>query len=154
MSLELKIKGVKNWGSDVAPLLYGFKNTTLEIKNAVVVVALIFLLTHNELCGRLTDPNYFYTGINTVHKFLCMHNHAHSLWRPANDDRDVCGKAMDIFKWSVQYETNWEVIANIFNLLDVFFVVVKQRSDRVRYNILMIQESILSILKWMIFLKS
>ena len=32
----------------------------LESKNAAVVVAFIFL-THNGLCGRLADSNYFYT---------------------------------------------------------------------------------------------
>ena len=31
----------------------------LEIKNAVVVVVLIFL-KRNDLCGRLSDANYFY----------------------------------------------------------------------------------------------
>ena len=32
----------------------------LEIKNAVVVVVLIFL-QHNGLCGRFADSNYFCT---------------------------------------------------------------------------------------------
>ena len=32
----------------------------LEIKNTVVVVALISL-KHHGLCGRLADSNYFYT---------------------------------------------------------------------------------------------
>ena len=29
---------------------------------------------HNGLCVRLADSNNFYTGINNVHEFLCMHN--------------------------------------------------------------------------------
>ena len=44
----------------------------LEIENAMVLV-LIFL-NNNGLCGRLTDSNYFYTAINNVHEFSCMHN--------------------------------------------------------------------------------
>ena len=36
------------------------QTTVLEIKNAVVVVFIVFL-KHNGLCGRLSDWNYFYT---------------------------------------------------------------------------------------------
>ena len=45
----------------------------VEIKNAVVVVIIIFI-KYNSLCGGLTDSNYFYTGINTMHKFSCTQN--------------------------------------------------------------------------------
>ena len=38
-------------------------------KNAAVVVVLIFI-KYNGLCGGVADLNYFYRGINTVHKFL------------------------------------------------------------------------------------
>ena len=33
-----------------------------------------YFLKHNGLCWRLADSNYFYTGINTAHKFSCMSN--------------------------------------------------------------------------------
>ena len=43
----------------------------MEIKNAVVVVVLIFL-KHNDVRGRLADSNLFLRrGINTVHEFPC-----------------------------------------------------------------------------------
>ena len=55
--------------------VYGCKDlgTVLEIKNAVVVVALIFLNNYGLWeFGRF--KLFLYRGINTVHKFLCMHN--------------------------------------------------------------------------------
>ena len=43
----------------------------MENKSSVIVAALVFL-KHKGLCGWLADSNYFYRGINAMHKFLCM----------------------------------------------------------------------------------
>ena len=45
----------------------------VECKRAVVVVVFIFS-KHSGLCRRLTDSNYFYTEINTVHELSCTQN--------------------------------------------------------------------------------
>ena len=43
----------------------------MENKSSVIVAALVFL-KHKGLCGWLADSNYFYRGVNAMHKFLCM----------------------------------------------------------------------------------
>ena len=75
------------------------------------------------------------------------------------DKRNACGKAMYIWSGSVQCDSVWEEIANDLNLYGVFFFVfffffVVQISVLDSYNNLMIQELILSKLKWTVLLKS
>ena len=73
------------------------------------------------------------------------------------DKRNACGKAMYIWSGSVQCDSVWEEIANDLNLYGVFFFfffLVDQRSVWDSYNNLMIQELILSKLKWTVLLKS